>query len=203
LMLLTCFEIFRDVYRSLEGNKTAGIGAASFAVMTGTMAVNIFVAFYERALGRKLDSEFLIADAGHTMSDIYVTVGVIISLVFMKLGFPVADPIAGIVVGLLVARAGIMIIMESTEVLVDRTQTDHSAIREIAAGVSGVMECHEIRTRGQKSSVFIDLHVLVDPSLSVGEAHRIAHEVEGNIKRNVPEIVDVVVHVEPSSHEKE
>lgn len=203
LMLLTCFEIFKGVYRSLEGNKTAGIGTASFAVMTGTMVVNIFVAFYERAKGRKLDSEFLIADAGHTMSDIYVTVGVIISLVFMKLGFPMADPVAGIVVGLLVAKAGIAIIMESTETLVDKTQTDEALLKDIAAGVKGVSACHGIRTRGTRSSVFVDLHILVDPVLSVGEAHKIAHEVEENIKRSVPEIVDVVVHVEPSLRGKE
>jgi cation diffusion facilitator family transporter len=197
LMLLTCFEIFKDVYRSMSGSKAANIDAASFALMAGTMAVNIFVAFYERARGRALDSEFLIADASHTMSDIYVTVGVIISLIFVKLGFPTADPVAGIVVGLFVARAGITIIMESTETLVDKTQVDEALLMDTAGKIKGVLECHSIRTRGTRSNVFVDLHVLGDPSLSIGEAHGIAHEVEDNIKRSVPEIVDVVVHVEP------
>ncbi len=199
LMLFTCFEVFKKVYESLTGRHETTITTASFFVMVITLIINIFVSAYEKRKGEKLSSEFLIADSRHTKSDIYVSLGVIVSLVFIKLGFPIADPIAGAVVGIFIAKAGIDIIRESTETLVDRTQMDTSIIKEIACSVNGVMECHEIRTRGTRSHVFIDLHILVDPSLSVENAHRIAEAVEKEIKSKISEVVDVVVHIEPSS----
>jgi len=198
LMLLTCFEVFKKVYESLIGKHLTVVAAESFLVMLITMAINIFVSTYEKRKGEKLNSEFLIADSRHTKSDIYVSIGVIVSLVFIKLGFPIADPITGVIVGIFIAKAGIDIIRESTETLVDRTQMDISIIKEIACTVDGVMECHEIRTRGTKSHIFVDLHVLVDPSLSVENAHRIAETVEKEIKSKISEVVDVVVHIEPS-----
>jgi len=126
-----------------------------------------------------------------------VTLGVIVSLVLIGLGFPEADPIAGIVVGLVVARTGFMIIRESTETLVDRSYSDIAAIEKIVSGVEGVDGCHETRTRGAGNNVFVDIHVVVDPALSVEEAHLIADRVEEAIKKDLPEVVDVVVHIEP------
>lgn len=198
LMLLTCFEVLKRVYESLVGKHTTVVTETSFIVMLITMTINILVSRYEKQKGEKLDSEFLIADSRHTKSDIYVSIGVIVSLVFIKLGFPIADPITGVIVGIFIAKAGIDIIRESTETLVDRTQMDTSIIKEIACRVDGVMECHEIRTRGTKSHIFVDLHVLVDPSLSVEDAHQIAETVEKEIKSKISEVVDVVVHIEPS-----
>ncbi len=198
LMLVTCFEVFRNVYESLTGRHVTTVTAVSFWVMVITMLINIFVSIYERRMGIRLNSEFLIADSKHTKSDIFVSIGVIVSLIFIKSGFPIADPITGVIVGTFIAKAGIEIIRESTETLVDRTQMDISIIKEIACTVAGVMECHEIRTRGTKSHIFVDLHVLVDPSLSVENAHRIAETVEKEIKRKISEVVDVVVHIEPS-----
>lgn len=199
LMLFTCFEVFRKVYESLTDKHETTITTASFFVMVITLIINIFVSVYEKQRGEKLNSEFLIADSKHSKSDIYVSLGVIVSLIFIKSGFPIADSIAGSVVGIFIAKAGIDIIRESTETLVDRTQMDTSIIKEIICTVDGVMECHEIRTRGTKSHVFIDLHILVNPSLSVENAHRIAEAVEKEIKSKISEIVDVVVHIEPSS----
>ncbi len=199
LMLLTCFEVFKKVLESLTGKHETIVTSTSFLVMAVTMLINIGVSVYEGRMGRKLNSEFLIADAKHTKSDIYVSAGVIASLILIKLGVPLADPLAGIVVGILVAKAGIDIIRESTETLVDRTQADIRAISGIARAVEGVAGCHEIRTRGTKGSVFVDLHIQVNPFLSVEDAHKIADTVEKELKGKMPEVVDVVVHIEPSA----
>ncbi|MDI6801228.1 MAG: cation diffusion facilitator family transporter [Thermodesulfovibrionales bacterium] len=200
LMLVTCFEVFKKVYESLTGRHATTVTTASFCVMVITMLINIFVSIYEKRKGEKLDSEFLIADSKHTKSDIYVSIGVIVSLVFIKLGFPIADAIVGAIVGIFIAKAGIDIIRESTEILVDSSQPDITpAIKEIVQGVEGVIECHEIRTRGTRGHIFIDLHILVRPSMSVEEGHSIAETVEEKIKKQLSDIVDVVVHIEPSS----
>jgi cation diffusion facilitator family transporter len=203
LMLVTCYEILKGVYESFSGRHRAVIGAASFVLMISTTAVNIFVTTYESRKGKRLGSEYLIADARHTRSDIYVSFGVIASLVLSEAGFTYADALAGAVVGLFVAKAGYDIIRESAETLIDKSQVDSAEILQTAACVPGVVECHNIRTRGTKDSVFVDLHCLVHPELSVEKAHGIAHEVELKIKQKYPEIVDVVVHVEPAGDGKE
>jgi cation diffusion facilitator family transporter len=199
LMVITCIEIFKRVYDSLADKYEAEVTALSFILMLSTMAVNLFVTTYEKRMGRKLGSEYLIADAQHTKSDIYVSAGVIIGLIFIKLGFPVADPIVGAIVGILVAKAGVNIIRESADVLADRIQADASSIRDIVCGIKGVSGCHDIRTRGTKNHIFIDLHVLVNSALTVEEGHRIADSIENEIKKRMPEVVDVIVHLEPSS----
>lgn len=197
LMFMTCLEIFKRVYASLQGRSEVIVTGDTFILMLVTLGINLFVAIYEKRKGRRLNSEFLIADAKHTQSDIYVTFGVIASLVFTKLGYTYADPIAGVIVGIIVAKAGISIIKESTEVLVDSTRTDTGLITDIVRGVEGVKGCHEVRTRGTDSHVFVDVHVLVDPSMTVRESHIIADRVEEEIKKKIPEVVDVVVHIEP------
>lgn len=197
LMFMACVEIFKSVYEGLLGRHEANITTQSFIVMLATLAVNIFVTLYEKRMAIRLESEYLLADVEHTKSDIYATVGVLAGLVFIKLGFPSADTIVGALVGLLVAKAGIDILKEATEILVDRTQADTAIIMETAGRVPGVIECHEVRTRGSKGHIFVDLHVLVNPSMTVGEAHRISDIVEEEIKKKLPEIIDVVVHIEP------
>ena len=202
LMIFTCFEIFKGVYESFSGKHQPVVGAASFILMISTTAVNIFVTTYETRKGRGLKSEYLLADARHTKSDIYVSVGVIVSLVFIEAGFASADALAGAVVGVFVAKAGFDIIRESAETLIDKSQVEVHQILQVAHCIPGVVECHKIRTRGTKDSIFVDLHCLVNSELSVEKSHGIAHEVEEEIRRKFPEIVDVVVHIEPSEDKK-
>lgn len=200
LMFATCAEIFRRVYDSLTCTNTniVKVTDVSFIVMICTMIINAFVARYEAKKGRELKSEYLLADSQHTKSDVYISVGVIISLVLIKIGFVFADIITGAIVGLFVARAGINIIKEAAETLVDRTKIDKSKIKEVVNQVKGVKGCHKVRTRGTISHVFLDLHLLVEPSLSVQEAHDLAHLAEVEIKKCFPEVVDIMVHIEPA-----
>jgi len=201
MMSLTCFEIFKQVYESIKSEPQVRVTTESFLIMIITLGVNIFVTTYEKRRGKKLNSEFLIADAQHTKSDIYATTGVIIGLIFMKLGFPRADTIVGAIVGILVARAGIGILREAADVLADRKQVDTQQIKKIVCGIDNVVDCHRVRTRGTNSSIFIDLHITVNPDISVSEGHKIAHIVEERIKGDIKTVVDVVVHIEPKGSE--
>ncbi len=199
LMFATCAEIFKRVYESLKGTHIVQVSEFSFLLMFCTIIINYFITKYEVRKGKELGSEYLLADSQHTRSDIYISIGVIVSLIMMKAGIVFADIITGVVVGLFVARAGVIIIKEAAETLVDRTKINKSQIKEVVNQVKGVRDCHEVRTRGTISHVFLDLHLTVDPSLSVQEAHDIAHLVEIEIKRRFPEVVDVLTHIEPFS----
>jgi cation diffusion facilitator family transporter len=197
LMFLTCFEIFKKVYLSFSDRHSIVVTTESFIIMVITMLINIFVTTYESNMGNKLKSDYLLADAKHTKSDIYSSIGVIAALLLSKMGLPAADAIIGAIVGIIVAKTAIEIIRESTETLVDRRQIDISIIKNIACKIEGVIDCHDIRTRGTKGDIFVDLCVHVSSGLSIEDAHKIADEVEARIKRLIPDVVDVMVHIEP------
>lgn len=193
----TCLQILRRVYGSFtEGSETA-VPNLSFAVMAITMSVNIFVMVYETRKGKQLKSEFLLADALHTRSDLLASVAVVIGLVLTRMGYPFADALAGVLITAFIARIGWKIIKRASEVLVDTVCIDTTSLAEVVNGVPGVRGCHGIRTRGTEHHVYLDLHVLVDPRMSIQEAHGIADRVERAIQEAFPSVADIVVHTEP------
>jgi divalent metal cation (Fe/Co/Zn/Cd) transporter len=74
---------------------------------------------------------------------------------------------------------------------------DPQDIEAIANGVSGIIECHGVRTRGTADLVYVDLHCIVDPDMSTRAAHDLANQVEATVKKEIPSVVDVIVHIEP------
>lgn len=197
MIFFTSFQIVRKVYMSFFEVRKTEVTAISFLVMLVTMAVNIVVSLYESRKGRELNSEFLTADAKHTQSDILVSMSVIIGLVFYWLGYHRADAIVGIVIVVLIGKIGYDIVRHASDILVDSVRLDTASIEEIVNSVDGVKGCHDIRTRGTASSIFLDLHVLVDSSLSVEDAHEIADRVESALKAGFHSVADIVVHIEP------
>jgi len=199
MIFVTCFEILKRVYLFfIDGYKTS-VTSISFVVMFITMGVNIFVTLYESKKGKKLGSTFLIADAKHTKSDIFASIAVIISLFFARKGYYLADPIVGIVITFFIARIGYEILKDASDILVDTICMDTSAIKFVVKSIDGVKGCHDIRTRGSVHSTYLDLHVIVESDLSTEKSHEIADNIEKEIKKEFPSIVDIVVHIEPDS----
>jgi cation diffusion facilitator family transporter len=173
------------------------VTSVSFAVMLCTMGVNIFVATYERKKGREYKSDFLLADSGHTKSDIMASASVLVSLAAVKLGYPIADPIAGVVIAIMIGRVGYGIMKSSSDVLCDSARIRSVEITALCMEVPGVRRCHHVRSRGREDAVCIDLRIHVDPGLTTSEAHEIAHQVEDLIMNRVSGVQDVLVHIEP------
>ena len=197
MLFMTCFQILKKVYASLFENNMSVVTETSFAIMIFTMAVNIFVMAYESKKGKQLGSDFLVSDAKHTKSDIFVSLSVIGSLIFTKLGYYFVDTITGIIIVVLIGRIGYQIVKRASDVLVDTMCLDAAAIENIVNHIAGVKGCHHIRTRGAEHSVYVDLHVLVDRDMSIEKAHGVADRIEEEIKKEFPSVVDVVVHIEP------
>ena len=199
MIFVTCFEILKKVYLFfIDGYKTS-VTSISFVVMFITMGVNIFVTLYESKKGKELGSTFLIADAKHTKSDILASIAVITSLFFSRKGYYLADPIVGIVITFFIARIGYEILKDASDILVDTICMDTSAIKFVVNSIDGVKGCHDIRTRGSVHSTYLDLHVIVGSDLSTEKSHEIADNIEKEIKKEFPSIVDIVVHIEPDS----
>ena len=177
-------------------NPVANLG--SFIVMGVTLAVNIGVMRYEYKKGKELGSDFLIADSLHTGSDIFTSIMVIVSLVSVRMGLPIIDVIAGIIISLVIAYIGVGILKHSSRVLTDYAVID---VQEICAALSDLKEivgCHRIRTRGRSDDIHIDLHVTVDKNMPVGKAHELSTAIEKRLRERFPGTNDVIVHIEPA-----
>jgi len=183
--------------RLLEGSPPPQVDATAFAVMLGTLAVNIGVTLYERSVGRRLGSEILVADASHTASDAFVSIGVILGLVAVRAGYPAVDPIIAFAVAAVIAYTAFNVFRQATVTLSDAARIDPARIAEVCKAVPGVLGCHHIRTRGTTAEVYVDLHIQVDPEVSVTSGHAIAEVVERTIADSFDEVVDVVAHLEP------
>ena len=202
MLFTTCFEILKKVYQSFHEDHKTLVTLTSFLIMIMTTGVNIFVMLYEKRKGKQLGSEFLIADAKHTKSDILVSLTVIASLVFSGMGYPHADIIVGLIITIFIARIGYEILKDASNVLVDTVCLNTRAVESLVNRLDGVRGCHHIRTRGSENSIYLDLHVLVGRNLSTEKSHEIADSIEETIKREFPSVVDIVVHVEPEISEK-
>ena len=191
-------ELGRMAFNAIINDVHPEVGPVAVAVMVATLVVNVAVTRYESAQGKKLKSALLVADASHTMSDVYVTLAVIASLGLTWLGVGRADGVVALLVLVFVAYTGWQIIRQSVGILADSARIDPVKVREVLTGVPEVRGARAIRSRGLEGSVYLDLVIEVDPALDLLSAHRVADLVELKITSAFPEVVDVVVHVEPA-----
>lgn len=197
MLLFAAYGIARAAIGRLSGGPQVIVDAGSFAVMIGTIAVNLTVTTYERRRGNTLNSSILVADAMHTRSDVFVSLSVIAGLIAVRLGFPIMDLVVAGFVVLAILKAAWDVVRAAGDVLVDSARLPEDELRALAEAVPGIRSCHKIRTRGAPNEVYVDLHVVVDPSTPLECAHAVASEVEVRIRANYPQVVEVLVHPEP------
>jgi len=198
LLFWVCFNLLKGGIKRLYHPVLPQIDVISFIIMVLTLAVNIWVMRYEYKKGKLLQSDILVSDSMHTRADIFTSISVIIALVAIKLGYPIVDSIATIIISLFIAWAGLNIAKESSAILCDTAPiVDVKKISDIVLGIKGVNTCHKIRTRGRHDDIHLDLHVQVNPDMHIDTAHKISYTIEEELKKNIPEITDVLVHMEP------
>lgn len=158
-------------------------------------------------VARRTQSAALEADAAHLLTDVYTSFGVAGGLLLAKLtGWAYFDPIAAIAVALLIIRTGYVLVVQSTRVLLDETlpEEELEEIRRCVSEHSGdlIWGYHKLRARRAGSRRHVDLHLTVDDDLTITEAHDVAEHIAADIRACVPN-TDVLVHVEPRTHERD
>jgi cation diffusion facilitator family transporter len=196
-LLLTLVEVVEAAWRRIQGGGQPEITPLTYAVMGGTLLINVFVVVYERRAGRALASDVLIADAHHTTSDLLTSLTVIAALIGVQIGYPWMDPAAALVVAVFIGYACWEIFMSSTGILADRIVIAEEDIRAVVCSVPHVAGCHQIRTRGSADFVFLDLHVWMDGDMRLDDAHRLSHQVKDTLMASFPQIKDAIIHIEP------
>ena len=194
---ITCFELARGAIEHLLGAHPApAISDLQLSILVAGLAVNGTVAWYERRRGEVLRSELLVADAAHTRSDVYISIGVIAGLLLARRGLWWADPVMALVIALLIVRVAYEITQRSVPILVDERAVPRDAIQTAAEAVSGVERAYDIRSRGGSHVRYAEVTIAVDRNANVAAAHAIADAVEQRLKREL-QLNEVTVHIEP------
>lgn len=190
-------ELGRMAWRAIVEGASPSVRPAAVTVMVGTLVINLLVTRVEHRWGQRLGSALLIADAKHTLSDVFVTLAVLGSLGLSALGLRRVDGFVTLGVLGFVARTGWTIIRQAVGILADGARIEPQRVRDALQRLPEVLAVHDVRSRGMEGSVYVDLTIEVAPALSVERAHHVADGVEETLKGTFPEVVDVIVHVEP------
>jgi len=158
---------------------------------------------YTARAARRLRSKMLHANAWHSRSDAISSIVVVIGVGGAMAGLPYLDAVAAVAVALMIAKIGWDLLWESLQELIDTALDSGQVedIRESIMGVPGVRELHMLRTRRSGSDALVDVHILVDPILSVSEGHQIGESVRARLLKEIDAVTDVTVHIDPEDDE--
>lgn len=198
MLLFLGIKIIVEAFYRFSNPITPSISTESLVALLITLLINIFVCTYEYKVGKRYNSYILISDSLHTRSDVFVTIGVLITLVGVKLGLPIIiDSIASLVVATFILHASYEIFRDSIDVLVDKAAIDEKVIKDILSTFKDIKDIHNIRSRGNENNLFIDMHIMVDGNISVDKSHRLSHYIEKLIQEEINPSAEVIVHIEP------
>ncbi|MCC3866670.1 cation diffusion facilitator family transporter [Terrisporobacter mayombei] len=203
MLLFLGGKIVIDAISTFKNPVAPDITIESLIALIVTLIINIFISNYEYRVGKKLNSYILVSDSLHTKSDIFVTIGVLATLIGVKLGLPaIIDPIASLIVACFIFHASYEIFKSTIDVLVDKAVIDEDDIKEILKEFEDIKSYHDIRSRGSESNLHIDMHVMVEPAITVEYSHSLSHHIENRIREKINQSAEVIVHIEPYYGEK-
>ncbi len=180
-------------------------GWIAFAVACISIGMKEWLYRWTISVGRRVRSSALVANAWHHRSDALSSVPVAIAVLGTRLrpDWYYLDQVAAVIVAVLILRAAGTIVWQTLAQLADRGVSDQqrAELYRLARETDGVRTVHGLRTRHIGAGVQVDLHVMVDPELSVRDGHLIAHQVRDHLLREDEDVVDVLVHIEPDEPE--
>src|SRR6266699_1427072 len=193
---ITCFELVREAVNHLvSGTHRVDVSNWQLGLLVLTLGVNLLITWYEHRRGTELGSELLVVDAAHTGADVFVTVGVLVSVLLMRRGWWWADSAVAIMVALVIVFVAYRILVRTVPVLVDERALPPRDIQDAAQAVPGVKSAYSIRSRGPSDLRYAEVTVCVDRHADVESAHAIADQVEERLKRDL-RLHEVTVHIE-------
>ena len=196
-LVIVLVQVLNAAYSRFLNGGTPRVFPEGIGLMTITLITNVFVVSYEMREARRLNSEVLRADAKHTRSDVLTSVAVLGALIGVWWGYPILDPLAALVVAVFIGHAGWEIVQEASGILSDEIVIAEDEVRTVIGTVPEVLGCHQIRTRGATDHAFMDLHLWVDGQTTLESAHATSHIVKDRLMKRFPQLVDVVIHIEP------
>lgn len=170
-----------------------------------SIGVKEWMFWYTRAAAKKTNSGALMADAWHHRSDALSSIGAFIGILGARMGYPILDPIASVVICIFIAKAAIDIFRDAIDKMVDHSCDEKTVqeMREVIQDVEGVQRIDVIRTRLFGSKIYVDIEIAADDDMTLKEAHTIAEKVHRSIEKKFEEVKHCMVHVNPVSEKWE
>lgn len=198
-IVLVGFGMVSEVWRIIVSgtNKDPKLVTAFVAVVSIIVKETLY--HYTKAIGEKLHSPIIIANAWDQRSDALSSGAAFIGIVLAMNGYPVMDTLAAGVVGLMILKVGYSVLKNSIHDLMDSAldETQIQKVESVIRASPGVIELHDLRTRKIGGKILIDVHVLVDSEISVTEGHNIAETVRRELIRSFDNVQDALVHIDP------
>ncbi|WP_187972500.1 cation diffusion facilitator family transporter [Aquibium microcysteis] len=205
LIVLASMLIMREAWTALQAPRLMDEPSLGLAINGLAALANAAWAAVLIRTGRRERSPALEADGRHIMTDVVTSVGVIIGLVgAIVTGWAVLDPLLAVIVALNILWQGWKVIGQSVQGLMDvaADPEDTRKIRDIISlNSKGALEVHDLKTRIAGRATFIEFHLVVDSTMTVGESHVICDRIEAALQAEVPS-VRVIIHVEPDDEAK-
>jgi cation diffusion facilitator family transporter len=196
-LVVVLVEVLTAAVERFVSGGTPRVFPEGIGLMAATLVVNVLVVSYEQREGRRLNSEVLRADARHTRSDVLTSGAVLGALFGVWFGYPLLDPIAALLVAGFIGHACWSIAQEASRILSDQIVLPEEQVRAVVQSVPHVIGCEKIRTRGAADHAFLDLHLWLEGSTPLREAHATSHVVKDRLMARFPQLADVVIHIEP------
>jgi len=202
MLLVTGWELLKGAISRLSEGSTPHVEPVNFVAMIATLIVNIAVTLYERREGKRLKSEFLLADSEHTRSDVLVSLAVLASLIAVRFfGLGWADAAATLVVVALIGLAAWRIVRHSAQILVDAAAIDPDRVTRIVADVPGIQAVKRVRSRGPIDEAHLDLDVEIAALTTTAHSDLMAHEIRERLRDRLGGLSDIQVHFVPAQNQ--
>ncbi|ANF22348.1 cation diffusion facilitator family transporter [Thermococcus piezophilus] len=196
-LVIVAYEIGREAFFRMLYGSIVEVNSIMLAITILSILAKEAMARYSIHVGKKLNSQILIADAYHHRSDALSSVAVFIGLGTQKLGFEYGDALAGLVVAVFLVKVSFDIILENIGYLTGQAPPFElcEEIKRRALSVPNVLGVHDLRAHYVGSRLHVELHIEVPPELTLKEAHDISEDVKRRIEE-IPEVDRVFVHVD-------
>ena len=174
-------------------------GALALVAAVISIVVKEGMFWYTRFYGKKVDSTALLADAWHHRSDALSSVGSFIGILGARLGFPICDPLASVVICLFIVKAAYNICKEALDKMVDKSCDDETErkMSDLIKSQEGVISLDLLMTRMFGSKLYVDVEIGADENTPLRDSHAIAENVHNAIEANFPKVKHCIVHVNP------
>ncbi|MGN0424248.1 MAG: cation diffusion facilitator family transporter [Acetatifactor sp.] len=208
VLALTGLGIGKTGVEKIMGGEAAGLavpGLLALIAAVSSVAVKEWMYWYTRAAAKKINSGALMADAWHHRSDALSSIGAFIGILGSRMGYPILDPIASLVICLFILKAAYDIFRDALAKMVDKACPEEvvDRMREIILAQEGVEGIDDIKTRLFGAKMYVDVEISVDGDKTLRAAHEIANRVHDAIEAAFPEVKHCMVHENPTEESTE
>ena len=189
-----------NIIKSTSGTSIAIPGTLALIAAVVSIVVKEWMFWYTRSAAKKINSGALMADAWHHRSDALSSVGALVGIAASRMGYPLMDPLASLVICVFIEKAALDIFKDAINKMVDKAcdEDTEQAIRECAEKQPGVIRVDMLKTRVFGNKIYVDLEIGADGNETLRDAHAVAERVHDHIEKEFPKVKHIMVHVNPA-----